>query len=181
VNLNLAELLEKQVSFNEQRVAESLSLPAQDIPEETRAHFRAFEAWSIARGVRYFPAAPATVAAYLKDQPDQSCLAIADAINDFHSILGLASPVPSFAVRAILAEKALGMEHPRSWTPEDRQLLAVVDKPLREVLIQRERERDKGLRLAQNKLSEQRKQFEQLQLQQKEELKSDDKANQHVQ
>jgi hypothetical protein len=52
---------------------------------------------------------------------------------------------------------AASLEYPRSWSAEDQRLAALLPPEIRAILFKRERDRDNGLRIAQNKLADERK------------------------
>ena len=139
----------------------AVNVPARSLSADVRDRFGLFEKWCSDKSVRRLPAKPWVVAAFILDQTAngrdaQGCLALLAAIDDLHQHHGLASPVHTQVVRAAL-ETFLKTAPPRSWNNEERAEFALLPPDIRHAIARREAERDKALRLAQNRLAEERK------------------------
>ena len=91
--------------------------PPPEIDEETRQALQPFLQWSTKTQVRYCPAKPLTVAAYVLERAatgasTDQLLRQLNAISTLHDRHNLASPVGTHAVRAAL-ESVTGFEPPR--------------------------------------------------------------------
>src|SRR5690242_16446639 len=106
---------------NERQTANALGVsPPQ--PTETQLQiWSQFESYCQRVGLRTFPSAPASVAAYLQAVPDEALWPICDAIVAIHDRFGQSNPVGTHMVRVIL-ERRLRTECPRSWDREAREL-----------------------------------------------------------
>jgi hypothetical protein len=147
----------------EQRLAAELKLDvsAPVLSTDLLERWDRFAIWTASRGVRKCPARPATCAAYCLAQHEmgataQAILAMLAAIEAIHDHHNLPNPV-----RTAIARAALGMivkvDPPKSWPAADRVLFAQLDPAIRQIIADRERDRDRALRRLQNEAAESRK------------------------
>jgi hypothetical protein len=140
-------------------IAEKIQPPAVELDDKTRALLKSFVDWCGARNVRYCPAKPATVAAYVFHQKDSAAiLEILDAIEKLHDLHRLANPVQTAIVNVVLGH-ILKDEPPRSWTKEERREWWLLPPTVKAAISRRERDRERELRRAQNLAAELKKQL----------------------
>lgn len=146
---------------NEHQLATSLSTvlpPKQELDAETRSLLRPFQDFCAIANVRYLPARPTTVASFTFRQfdngvkPDTIFDQLA-AIERLHDQFDFANPVATSAARAALSEVA-SIEVPRSWPQADKELFKTLPPQIRNVILNREKDREKTLRRAQNEAGE---------------------------
>jgi hypothetical protein len=146
---------------NESQLATSLStvLPAKsELDDETRGLIRPFLDYCALVNVRYLPARPTTVASFVFKQfdagvkPDTIFDQLA-ALERLHDSFDLANPVATSAARAALSEVA-SIEVPRSWPKADKELFKTLPPQIRNVILNREKDRETTLRRAQNEAGE---------------------------
>ncbi len=126
-----------------------------ELSTDVRSCLDGFNRWAESKSARRAPAKPTTVAAFFLDQAAlgasaQHLLAQADAIEKLHDKFGLANPVRTAVVREAL-DLIIKVDPPRSWPSEDKVLFATLDPVIRQIIAERERERDTAVRRAQNK------------------------------
>jgi hypothetical protein len=142
-------------------LAKRIQLLARELSADIRTRLDAFNKWAIARQARRCPAKPATVALWALEQADmgvpaQQILAQLDAIEQLHDRWGLANPVRTAIVRAAL-DTIIKIDPPRGWSRAERVQFALLPPDVREIVVEKERLRDKALRRAQNEAAEAKK------------------------
>jgi hypothetical protein len=146
---------------NETAMAKRLALPQPEpITEQEWARLRPWVKFCELNGVRHCPARPTTIAAFIAEreyrfEPVETLQAIAR----FHDFYGLANPVTTNAVRAVL-EPLINVGAPRSWPKADREMFLHLPPEAREIIARREQDREQWLRRTQNELAEQRKKLD---------------------
>jgi hypothetical protein len=136
----------------------ALSPPPVTLDSHQRAFLNDFEQWCRANGVRSCPAAPITIAVYLRTaMAEGDALAAAEAIRLAHQVHQLPCPVSTSVVRATLNEM-LDDKPPRSWRADEQLLWGSLPPEIRGVISRRERERDVALRRLQSKMADKLKQ-----------------------
>jgi hypothetical protein len=111
--------------------------------------------------VRYLPARATTVASFIFKQfdsgvkPDTIFDQLA-ALERLHDQFDMANPVATSAARAALGEVA-STESPRSWPQADKELFKTLPPQIRNVILNREKDREKTLRRAQNEAGDLRR------------------------
>jgi hypothetical protein len=150
---------------NETQLATSLStvLPAKsELDDETRALVRPFLDYCALVNVRYLPAKPTTVAAFVFKQFDsgvtpETILDQVSAIEALHdSFDSIANPVQTSPVRFALSEVTV-IEPPRSWTKEQQAEFKTFPISAQKTIAAREKNREQHLRQKQNELAELKK------------------------
>ena len=154
---------EAELTRNEQAIVAAWK---GDLPSGTDVNGRMiapFVTFCMERKVRYCPANPYVVAAYLRWLMDMNVGGIPDllrGIEEVHAVNGLANPVQTFPVRELLSELASKEPPgppPRSWPKADQLLWAELPPAIRAVISKRDRERETALRRMQNELAEMKK------------------------
>ena len=113
--------------------------------------------------MRYLPAKPTTVAAYVLKQFDagvdpDKLLEQASAIEKAHDFYFLSNPVCTSAAQFALSQVSqTAINPPRSWTREEREEFATFPIQAQRAIARGERHRERWFRTAQNKLAEQLK------------------------
>ena len=115
----------------------------------------------------YLPAAPGSVAAYLRSQYTQgvgaeTILKIVEALDAWHVNQNLGSPTATPAVRAVLSE-ILKLNPPRSWTKDERLLFASLPPEVQFIVERHTRLDSNAVRKAQNEAAALKHQLEALQ------------------
>jgi hypothetical protein len=135
--------------------------PVQQTPARLAA-LSAFSNWCDAKGVRFLPARPATVAQFVLEN---ACLGIdavsevVDHIADMHEAAGLANPVATWIVAEAMDRVSSDTETPRSWPKEHKWRFAQLPCVLRRYLVRHEVQREKTVRRAQNEAAVARQQL----------------------
>ena len=147
---------------NEQKLAESLgSIAKPELTQDVRDRLAVFVAFCKSHNVRHCPARPATCAAFAKAEAangrdPQGIVSLLAAVELLHNYHGLSNPTKTAVVAAAL-DQIIKIEPPRSWAKEDRAEWALLPPDIRQAIARREEQRDQALRLAQNRLAEERK------------------------
>ena len=145
----LLQVIDQIQNYNEQHLRQSLSVESQELSDAQRRHLETFQHFCSVQGLRPLPAAPHVVAAFIQTLSTAECIPAGEAIAAQHDVVGLANPVATAAVRAVL-ESRVSVEYPKSWSKEDRRIFASVDPVVRSIILRRENERDRALRNKQN-------------------------------
>jgi hypothetical protein len=148
----------------EQRLAEQLKLDvsAPLLPKDVRERFDIFAKWCAAKFVRKCPAKPHVVASFILDQGDLGAstpvlVAMVEAIEAVHNHHSLSNPCATQIVNAAL-NRTVEIDPPRSWNAEEKGQWARLPARVREAISRTELARDKGLRRAQQKAADERRQ-----------------------
>jgi hypothetical protein len=134
--------------------------PSQEDEEGVAPPISAFAAWCEMMNVRSCPARPAVLACFIVEvaaaiSPAELVRAVAQ-IADWHLSFGLANPAATPVVLAALDEIA-AVEPPRSWPTTQKHRFRVLPHDLQVYVAEREKERDRVLRRAQNTAAAKRK------------------------
>jgi hypothetical protein len=143
-------------------VATKLQAPKVVLSDGEGAPLTVFVDWCRARSVRYCPARPFVVAAFLLAQAEAGGNAedLLAPIRKLHASYGLADPTFAPIVGAAL-ERVTTIKPPRSWPPEDKALFATLPAPIRLRIETRETQRDTELRRRQNEYAGMRERLKQ--------------------
>ena len=165
--ISLAQAVQRGQIQNEARVAEQINPPKLDISTDELKHWRRFKQWCAGTGVRFFPARPCSVAAWIENERLAGCAAVAveaglRAIEIFHANANLANPVACSPPREELL-KLIGTEAPRSWSKSEWPLWATVPPEVRSIIKRRDLDSSRAVRKAQNEAGELRQKLKQLQ------------------
>ncbi len=120
-----------------------------------QARFRAapmFARWCELNGTSFCPAAPATVAAFVRDCAALGIERLWPAVQDIsrlHGSLGLADPTLGGVATAAISDVA-NILPPRSWPDDHKLRFRSLPYDLQVYVADRESRRDKALRRAQN-------------------------------
>jgi hypothetical protein len=116
-----------------------------------------FIQWCNSKGQKYCPTTPIVVAAFVTDVAlvlsEQDISNALRAAELLHDQFNYANPVATAAVRKAWS-RIVAWDAPRGWSKEDLQLFKTVSPEVQSIIARRERERDKALRQAQNKLAD---------------------------
>jgi hypothetical protein len=147
----------------ERRVAESLGdlIAAPELAPGDTELLKPWLAFCKDRSIRYVPAKPWCVAAYLLDRHrgglvEQQILAELSAIACLHDKFGLANPVVTAPVNVALG-RITQVPTPYSWTKDEKRGFHTLPIVVRIAIGRRENERDKTLRNMQREVAELRK------------------------
>jgi hypothetical protein len=151
---------------NEAQLATSLStvLPEKRVlDDDTKDLFRPFMQWAAATKVRHLPARPCSVASFIFKQfdagvkPDVILEQVA-AIEALHDAYSCSNPVQTSPVRYALNQVADDVEPPpRSWPKAEKIQFLQLPPQIRNVIANREQDRETNLRRLQNECAELRK------------------------
>jgi hypothetical protein len=155
----LADLTAREIEANEAALA-SCFPPPPDLSPEARQHLTPFLAWCEQARVRPLPARPTSVAAFAQAQQDRGVprervRATLEAIESLHNAASVGNPCATPVVQIVTAASTI--EPPRSWPKEWKEEFKTYPREAQEKIAAREADREKALRIAQNKLAEERK------------------------
>jgi hypothetical protein len=131
---------------------------AQNLDGEARQLAGAFVRWCADHGVQSCPAAPKTVAGFVRwfaqsmAANQEEMAAALDAVADLHDGAGAANPVATAAVRAELI-RVLRLKPPRGWRDAEKPLFADLPPEIQAIVARREEQRDTELRRLQNEVA----------------------------
>ena len=151
---------------NEQAVAKSIAAPPIELESDELVLVRRFADFCKAKGVPFLPAAPATVALFLRTENlgganYKRIFATAQAIERLHDRAMLSNPVATFVVRDELA-RLYEINPPRSWAKVHRPLFVSLPIECRHVVDHYADLASKAVRRAQNEAAELRQQLQSL-------------------
>jgi hypothetical protein len=158
----LAQVRANEIARAESALANQLALPpVSDLDEDTQKLLVPFVRWCNDANVRHAPALPTTCAAFILSQhkigiAPERIAAVAQAIEELHDYFGLPNPVQTRACSHAL-EQVFDIEAPRSWPKEARAEFVQLPPLIRKTIADREKDRERTLRRAQNELAELRK------------------------
>lgn len=136
-------------------------LPPSEVDEEGVAPpVSTFAAWCEMMNVRSCPARPAVLACFVVEMaaaiPAGGLVRAVAKIADWHLSFGLANPAATPVVLAALDQIA-ALEPPRSWPTAQKHRFRALPHDLQVYIAEREKERDRVLRRAQNMAAAKRK------------------------
>jgi len=111
-----------------------------------------FERWCYMQRVQHLPAAPANVAAFVRDQaarPIEEIWEAVEEISQSHLANGLADPTAGGPVADVMNELSK-LDAPKSWPKEMKARFSTLPYDIQVYLAAREKERDTAVRRAQN-------------------------------
>jgi hypothetical protein len=135
--------------------------PVQQTPAMVAA-LSAFNAWCELKGVRSYPAQPATVAQFTLENAGLGVDAVSDVLDhiaDLHEAASIANPVATWLVSEALDRVSSETEAPRSWPKEHKWRFTQLPCILRRYLVGHEKQREQTVRRAQNEAADSRKQL----------------------
>lgn len=110
-----------------------------------------FTAWCRAKGIDTFPTRPHVLACFILENTALGIgelMRVVDAISTVHE--NTSDPTLSPLVTAALDRVSGPIEAPRSWDAEHREMWAALPRKLKIYINQREADRDRAVRIAQN-------------------------------
>src|SRR5262249_8735235 len=124
--MNLAQAIQNAQAKNERGLASQIAVPSPDLESDELVLVRRFSDWCKSKGVPFLPAAPATVALFLRNEnlggADYARIfATAQAIERLHDRASLSNPVATFTVRNEIS-RLYEINPPRSWAKVHRPL-----------------------------------------------------------
>jgi hypothetical protein len=153
----------RKLDAGDRRVATELKLdiPKPALAKDVLERFDIFGKWCASKQARKCPAKPKTVAAFVLAQHElgataQVILSILAAVEALHNFHGLSNPVQTAIVRAAL-DTIIKVDLPRGWSVSERVEFALLPPDVRQIILDKERLRDKAVRRAQNEAAELRK------------------------
>src|SRR5262245_50331794 len=128
-----------------------------ELDNQTRADLQPFVAFTTKTNVRYCPAKPYVIAAYVIDQAatgasTEALLRRVNAISALHDRHGLSDPVSTAAARYALGH-VIPTEAPRSWNKDEKAAFVGLPVEIKAAIQRREHQREKELRRLQNELA----------------------------
>jgi hypothetical protein len=156
--MTLTETIQTVQRRNEKDLATRIAAPVPELDDQTRLYIQRFQTWCKSRGVPAQPAAPTTVAAYIRAENafgvDPSRIFDATrAIELWHDSAGLSSPCATISCRTEL-ERIMPTQAPRSWSKADRLVFQSLSIEAREIILKRATQDELALRRLQNKTHE---------------------------
>ena len=158
--MNLAVEIERAHDRNEAALAQSLNTPKAEFDAIALDRLRYFTDFCKEHGVRPFPAAPGTVAAFIRSLAHWATNDIMDVLSDIealHSNNNLANPIATIPVRLILTE-ILKLDPPR-WNKSEQLLWAALPPEVQAVISKRDKQTSTLIRRLQNENAELKKQL----------------------
>jgi hypothetical protein len=154
--LNLADAIQKAYVENERAMA--AQVPRYQMDDDSKRGIVPFVKWCGDHGVRSLPAAPASIAGFVRFMgKDQEAVASAlVAIAAMHDQHQLPSPTATACVRAALAE-TLELKPPRSWTEAEKLLFSDLPAEVRTIVSHRDHQRHTEMRRLQNEVADLKK------------------------
>ena len=156
--MDLAQEIASAVARNEAQLAKSIAAPTVSLDADAQDRLRCFVDWCKERGVRPLPAAPATVAAFIKSLAHWATNDIVDLlinIEELHSNNNLANPAATTVVRAVLQD-ILKLEPPH-WNKSEQLLWAALPPEVQAVISRRDKQTSTLIRRLQNHNAELKK------------------------
>jgi hypothetical protein len=155
-----------EIAQNEAALAGQINaqLPqSPELDEDTKLLLIPFLKWCDGLNVHHLPATPTTCAAFILSQhkvgfAPERIAAEARAIELLHDHYGLANPLQTRAARWAL-EQVLKIEPPRSWPKEEKVMFMHLPVQIRNVIANREQNRETHLRRSQNEIAAIKKQL----------------------
>jgi hypothetical protein len=151
----LAQARAKEIEAAENAIAASFRSTAHELSDEMKSLLVPFTRWCAANKVRCLPARPTTIAAYWQAEKDRGKEPYETllAIEGLHVFAGLANPVQTPIVRSV-TESTIPVDAPRSWTKTEKEEFELLPRHTKQVLLRREKDREKTMRRAQNEAAE---------------------------
>lgn len=165
--MTLQQAIERTVSDNEKKLAARVSLPAPELDHQTRALLVPYMRWCREAGVKWCPAAPGVIAAFIHSRdPTEKICPMLFAIEELHDQVGAPNPVQTAAVRSAVQE-VLGKRYelPKDlvsavrWSSEEKELLTKLPPDIRDIVCRRELNRNAAVRRHMSEAAAYRNQF----------------------
>jgi hypothetical protein len=157
--MNLAQAIAEAHKKNEKAVAnQMIAAPPPELHSDELVLVRRFADFCKAKGVPFLPAAPATVALFLRTEnlggaDYRRIFATAQAIERFHDRALLSNPVATFCCRNEIA-RIYEINPPRSWARVHRPLFASLPIEVRHVIENYADLASRAVRKSQNEAAE---------------------------
>jgi hypothetical protein len=180
---DLVQAIDLAQQANEKRIAAEINPPKPKLDDaESLLLLRHFAGFCKQRGVKFCPARPATVAAFIRSEaaigvPPATLFAAMLAIEALHDTQNEANPVACAAPRAELTRireetetapedraklvQALDVRAPDSWNKSEKLLFNDLPVEAKEIIYRRDRQQCLVVRRAQNEASDLRKSLQQ--------------------
>ena len=164
--MNLAQAISEAQKNNEKAVASQIAAPPVELESHELVLCRRFADFCKTKGVPFLPAAPATVALFLRTEnlggaDYKRIFATAEAIERLHDRAMLANPVATFSVRTEIS-RIYEVSPPRSWAKIHRPLFASLPIQVRHVIENYADLATKAVRKSQNEAAELRHRIQSL-------------------
>jgi len=155
-----AEALDRGEADVLAQIATQLPQP-EFLDDATRADLQPFLNWTSQLNVRYAPAKPHVIAAYVLHEAATGAstadiLRRVNAISALHDRHNLADPVSTAAARHALGQ-AIPSEPPRSWKKAEKAAFVQLPPEIKTAIYRRDHEREIEVRRLQNELAELKK------------------------
>jgi hypothetical protein len=143
---------------NEKKIANEINAPKQKLDDtEALLMLRQFAGWCTSRGVKWLPAGPSTVAAFIRLQHANRIapgiiVRFLDAIQVAHDNSNFASPVYTTAVGQELTQILEIKKTPR-WPKAELPLFYSLPSGVQAIIARREEQNSTALRRLQNKVA----------------------------
>jgi hypothetical protein len=182
---NLVTAIDLAQRANEERIAAEISPPKPKLDDtESLLLLRHFAGFCKQRGVKFCPARPATVAAFIRSEaaigvPPARLFAAMLAIEALHDTQNEANPVACAAPRAELTRvveadettsedraklaQVLDVRPPESWSASERLFFNDLPVEVKEVIYRRDQQQRLAVRRSQNEAAELRHKLKSLQ------------------
>jgi hypothetical protein len=161
--MTLAEQIQTAQENNEQRIAAQIrpAVPKYYLDSEALMYLRHWAAYCKSVGVKFCPAMPSSVAAFIRTEsaagvPAERIMAALEAIMKLHDNEGMPNPVSCAAPRNELL-RILTPEPPRSWNRTEKLAWPLLPPEVQAALGRMEHEREKVIRRYQNEMAACRK------------------------
>jgi hypothetical protein len=155
--MTLTETIKVVQAKNEKDLAARIAAPKPELDDETRLHIQRFQSWCKSRGVPAQPAAPTTVAAFIRAEnafgvdPNRIFNAVRS-IEHWHDSASLSNPCATLVVRTELGRILKLEDRPRSWPKSCQGIFVSLPEEARAVILRREEQNSTALRKLQNKV-----------------------------
>jgi hypothetical protein len=155
---NLATAIGLAQERNEQKLAAQIPTPKGELDAEALLWLKYFSGYCRDCGVKFCPARPATVAAWIRRESgrglsEEEILAALRAIEQVHDQSNEANPVATSAVRAELG-RILEIKAPRSWKKSEALIFNTLPIEVQQIVARRAEQDSLVLRRLQNKVAE---------------------------
>jgi hypothetical protein len=151
----------RQLNVKDDAMSVIVSQVVGPIPKHARPKPEAFNRWCERKGTTALPASTSAVALFVLEHQKDGVEALLGHLADIsgsHCDANLADPTTSQPVTAAL-NRITKVEPPRSWAKTEWARFWALPYGMQVYVKKRETERDAGLRRAQDKLAEERKQI----------------------
>jgi len=165
--MNLAQAITEAQTKNEKDIASRIAAPKPMLDADVRSRINYFMHWCKQRGVRFLPAMPTTIAAFIDHEhgngiSGEAILLSVQAVELLHGQdTSLPNPCATFVVRDAL-QKVLDVPTPRTWSKAEAPIWASLPIEVRAIISKRAKQDSDLVRSLQNSKAELLKQLERL-------------------